>query len=182
MGTAQVRVKRTFNNGRFYPPKTKTARRKIDLAPQLLNQLAEWKAYCPESRLNLVFQNGNGTPINASNLYNRIYIPAIKKAGVTRLKFHTLRRLLPAFSLTRGKTSGIFSAQMGHSKVSTTLVIYSHLMNTENPESDRRPGNNIFLDFGSKTVVNLVEGKSEALKALPVKHAPVAQLDRAADF
>lgn len=35
----QIRVERTFNHGKFYEPKTRTSRRKIDLAPQLLTQL-----------------------------------------------------------------------------------------------------------------------------------------------
>ena len=33
----QIHVNRTFNHGRFYEPKTKASRRKIDLAPQLGN-------------------------------------------------------------------------------------------------------------------------------------------------
>jgi len=71
----QVYVKRTFNHGRFYEPKTKASRRKIDMAPQLVAQLKKWKLACLPNTLDLVFSNGKGNPINANNLVNRAFYP-----------------------------------------------------------------------------------------------------------
>ena len=184
--TAQLEVKRTFNHGRWYPPKTKTSRRKIDLAPQLIFQLAEWKRFCPPSERNLVFPNGFGRPINSSHLYNRIHVSAIERAGVARKTFHSLRHTFTSILIDQGESITYIQRQLGHSKASTTLDIYSHLFKNENPDAAKKLGNTIFgqLDMGgSKMVAN--EGSSE--KALAVTgwnhyNAPVAQMDRAADF
>jgi integrase len=40
---SQIHVKRTYNHGPFYDPKSKASRRKIDLAPQLVKALKEWR-------------------------------------------------------------------------------------------------------------------------------------------
>jgi len=50
----QVYIRRSYNHGRFYEPKTKTSRRKIDLAPELIAALKRWKIQCPVSELELV--------------------------------------------------------------------------------------------------------------------------------
>jgi integrase len=41
--------------GRFYFPKTKTSRRNVQLAPELVAELRRWKLACRPSRLGLVF-------------------------------------------------------------------------------------------------------------------------------
>lgn len=56
----QVYVNRTYNHFCFYEPKTKTSKRKIDLAPQLVTQLKKWKLACPPGDLDLVFANQRG--------------------------------------------------------------------------------------------------------------------------
>jgi integrase len=160
-GMAQVQVKRSYNHGRFYIPKTKASRRRIDLSPQMLNQLAEWKRHCPETEFNLVFPNGSGNPINSSNLYNRVYLPAIEKAGIPRLTFHSLRHTFASVLIDQGENIKYIQAQLGHSKASTTLDIYGHLMKTENPEAARKRGDLIFIDFGSKMVADSMEQISE---------------------
>ena len=71
--------------------------------PQILNQLAEWKKHCPESDENLIFPNGNGKPINASNLYNRVYLQALEKAGIPRLTFHALRHTFASILIDQGE-------------------------------------------------------------------------------
>src|SRR4030042_5996392 len=57
----QVYVRRTYNHGRFYEPKTKTSRRKIDMAPELIQELKRWKIACPVGELDLVFPTEIGT-------------------------------------------------------------------------------------------------------------------------
>jgi integrase len=125
----------------------------------MLNQLAEWKKQCPESELNLVFPNGRGNPINCSNLYNRVYLPAIEKAGITRLTFHALRHTFARILIDQGENIKYVQSQLGHAKASTTLDIYGHLMKPENPEAAKKRGNLIFVDFGSKMVA--IEGPKD---------------------
>jgi integrase len=160
---AQIQIKRSFNHGRFYQPKTKSSRRRIDLSPQMLNQLAEWQRQCPESSDNLIFPNGKGNPMNCNNLYNRVYLPAIEKAGVPRLTFHALRHTFASILIDQGENIKYIQSQLGHAKASTTLDIYGHLMKQENPEAAKKRGNLLFLESGSKMVA--IEAPKESRNA-----------------
>jgi integrase len=140
----------------------------------MLNQLAEWKRHCPESELNLIFPNGRGNPINCNNLYNRVYLPAIEKAGIPRLNLHSLRHTFGSILIDQGENIKYIQSQLGHAKASTTLDIYGHLMKKENPEVAKKRGNLIFVDFGSKMVA--IEGlkidqNAESLNSKPCAHS-----------
>ncbi len=99
----QVHVKRTFNHGEFYEPKTKASKRKIDMAPQLVVQLKEWKLACPTNAFDLVFPNGKGKPINANNLVNRAFYPALKQVELPKIRFHNLRHTYASLLIDQGE-------------------------------------------------------------------------------
>ena len=61
---SQVIIRRTFQHGRFYEPKSATSRRKIDLGPTVMTQLKKWKLACPPNDLDLIFPNDEGKPID----------------------------------------------------------------------------------------------------------------------
>jgi integrase len=54
---SQLHIRRTFNNGRLFTPKTATSKRKIDLGPTVLMELKKWRIACPKNDLDLVFPN-----------------------------------------------------------------------------------------------------------------------------
>jgi integrase len=140
----QVAVNRTFNHGRFYAPKSRYSKRKIDMVPQLVSQLKEWKLACPKSELDLVFPNAKGNPIDANNLLNRVYNPALKKANLHRMRFHDLRHTYASLLISQGENPKYVQNQMGHSSIQVTYDIYGHLMKSENPESATKLGNTVF--------------------------------------
>jgi len=150
----QIQVNRTFNYKRFYEPKSKTSRRKIDLAPQLIAQLKEWQLACPPNKLDLIFPNGEGNPINDSNLRSRIFDPALKKAKIPKIRFHDLRHCYASLLIDQGESPKYIQMQMGHSSINVTFDIYGHLMKDSNQEAASRLGNTIFGESGSKTVAN----------------------------
>ena len=151
--TGQAQVSRTFNYKRFYEPKSKTSKRKIDLAPQLVAQLKEWQLACPPNKLNLVFPNGEGKPIDDSHLRNRVFNPALKKAKIPKIRWHDLRHCYSSLLIDQGESPKYIQTQMGHSSINVTFDIYGHLMKDSNQEAATRLGNAIFGD-GSKTVAN----------------------------
>ncbi len=153
----QIHVKRTFNYGRFYDPKSKTSKRKIDLAPQLIAQLKAWQLACPPNNLDLVFPNGEGKPINDSNLRSRIFDPGLKKAKIPKIRFHDLRHCYASFLIDQGESPKYIQTQMGHSSINVTFDIYGHLMKDTNQEAATRLGNAIFGN-GSKTVAKQQKG------------------------
>jgi integrase len=151
--SSQAQVKRTFNHGRFYEPKSRTSQRKIDLAPQLITQLKEWQLACPPNKGDLVFPNGEGKPIDTRNMVQRDFLPALKKAKIPRIRFHDLRHCYASLLIDQGENPKYIQAQMGHSSINVTFDIYGHLLKDSNQEAATRLGNAIF-ESGSKPVAN----------------------------
>jgi integrase len=148
----QVHVCRTFNHGRFYEPKSKSSRRKIDLAPQLVTMLKEWKLACLKSDLDLVFPNEEGKPLSPINMVKRKFEPALKKAKIDRIRFHDLRHTYASIQIDLGENPKYIQNQMGHASINVTFDIYGHLIKTENKEAAKRLGDAIFEESGCKMV------------------------------
>ena len=64
----QLHIRRTYNHCRFFSPKTKGSIRTIDLSPAVIRELAKWKLASLPNKLDLVFANDVGKPIEAGNL------------------------------------------------------------------------------------------------------------------
>jgi len=148
----QVHIQRTFNNQAWYDVKTETSNRKIDLGPAMMTALKKWKLACPPSKLDLVFPNKAGGPINHNNLINRHFNPALKAAGLPKIRFHDLRHTYASLLIEQGENIKYIQSQLGHSSPTVTLNIYSHLMKPVNQEAACRLENAIFETFGSKMV------------------------------
>jgi integrase len=150
----QVHIQRTFNNGAWYKPKSKTSNRKIDLAPGVLSELMKWKDACPPGELNLVFPNAEGKPICPSNMFRQHFLPAIKKSGIPQIRFHDLRHTYASILIEQGENIKYIQSQLGHSSPTVTLNVYAHLMRPVNQEAARRLENSIFQTTGSKMVAD----------------------------
>ena len=111
----QIGVNRTFNHGRFYAPKSKYSKRKIDMVPQMIPQLKEWKLACPKTELDLVFPNANGKPIDANNFLSRVFKPVFKKAKLPQVRCHDLRHTYAILLISQGENPKYIQNQMGHS-------------------------------------------------------------------
>jgi len=98
---AQLHIQRTTKRGKFYAPKTAGSVRRVDLGPALLAALKRWKLACPSSDLGLMFPNEAGNPIEHHNLMQRYFLPALKAAGLPRIRFHDLRHTNPPASAWR---------------------------------------------------------------------------------
>jgi integrase len=128
----QIRVTRGYYRGTMGSPKTKCSRRTVPL-PDALKQALEHlhhKAHSPEE---LVFHTSKGTPYNDSNLLHRDLKPAGRKLAMPWLNWHTLRRTHATLFQVAGGSLRDAQAQLGHSKMSTTLEIYTLPM----PEQQR---------------------------------------------
>ena len=86
--TGQFHIRRTFKEGRFQEPKTRTSYRRLSLPAFLLKELKVWRLACPNSPYDLIFPNLDGKPMSHSNLMTRGFHPALKRAGIRRVRFH----------------------------------------------------------------------------------------------
>jgi integrase len=156
--TSQIHIQRTFNKRRFFPPKTKTSNRKIDLGPTVLTELKKWKLACPQNELDLVFPNEAGEPINYSNMVRRHFLPALKAAGLPRIRFHDLRHTNVSLRLEEDQKIKYIQVQLGHSSPTVTLNVYAHLMKPTNQAAACRLENAVFGESGSKMVAEMKKG------------------------
>jgi integrase len=139
----QIHIQRTFNEGAWYKPKSKASKRKIDLGPAMMSALKEWKVACPPSELDLMFPNEAGKPINHSNMLWRHFFPALKKAGIKRIRFHDLRHTYASLLIEQGENIKYIQSQLGHSSPTVTLNVYAHLMKPTNQEAASKLENKI---------------------------------------
>jgi integrase len=77
---------------------------------------------------DLVFPNSVGRPLDAPNLVKYWFYPLLERAGLPRLRFHDLRHTAATLLLSRGINPKVVSEMLGHSHVSVTLGIYSHVL------------------------------------------------------
>ena len=117
---------------------------KVDLGPGMLTDLKKWKLACPKSKLNLIFPNKLGSPINHNNLVNRYFKPALEAAKLSKIRFHDLRHTYASLLIEQEKNIKYIQNQLGHSSPTVTLNVYAHLMKPINQEAAIRLENAIF--------------------------------------
>jgi integrase len=136
-----VRVRRTLTRSDkgfvLGEPKTKKSRRTIRLTAgavhalrgHLSRQLEEMERmrslYEPGG---LIFATETGTIINPSNLRNRSFKLLLRRARLRPIRFHDLRHTCATLLLSKDVNPKVVSEMLGHSSVSLTLDIYSHLL------------------------------------------------------
>ena len=77
------------------------------------------------SEEDLVFQTRNGTPLNDTNLLHRHLKPVGGKLGMPWLSWHVFRRTHATLLQVAGASLKDAQTQLGHSKMSTTLEVYT---------------------------------------------------------
>jgi len=80
-----------------------------------------------ENELELVFPNEAGKPIDGMNLYHRIFVPTLKRAGLRHVRFHDLRHSYAAALISAGENPKWIQRQLGHSSIQVTMDICGHL-------------------------------------------------------
>jgi integrase len=87
----QLFVRRTYKDGAYHEPKTASGRRRIDVPASLIAELRVWRLACPKGDDDLVFPNLDGNAMSPANLVHRGFEPALRRAGLRRIRFHDLR-------------------------------------------------------------------------------------------
>ncbi|MGB9868215.1 MAG: site-specific integrase [Bacillota bacterium] len=117
-------------------PKTSRSRRTIYLCQTALAALRKHRVRQAEERLKageawqdwgLVFTTEIGTPLSPSNVRNRSFHKILKKANLPRIRFHDLRHTCATLLLAQGVHPKLVQEQLGHSEISVTLDLYSHV-------------------------------------------------------
>jgi len=120
----------------FREPKTKRSRRQIALSPSLAIVLWEHRLKQehagkllgkPLESADLVFSHPDGRPIRPDSV-TRAFPEIAESVGLRGVRLHDLRHAHATILLQQGVNPKIVQERLGHSSVSTTLDIYSHVL------------------------------------------------------
>jgi integrase len=138
--TITVRRSLAWVDGRWerVEPKSRAGRRIVPLPPMAADLLA-WHRLAQErdrsllgsswrgSEWNLVFTTSVGTPLEPAGLL-RQFQAVLSTAGIRRVRFHDLRHSAATFWLAARIPARVVADMLGHSQVSLTLQVYSHVL------------------------------------------------------
>lgn len=120
-------------------PKTDRSQRQVTLAPIAVTALRRHRALQAQERLrlgaawqgdDLVFTNEIGRPIDSAALARLAFRPLLQRAGLPQMRFHDLRHSAATLLLQEGVHPKIVSEMLGHTRIGTTLDLYSHVTPT----------------------------------------------------
>jgi integrase len=136
-----LHVSQRCYRGQMDTPKTKNSKRSLPLPPPCVETLKRHRAkqQTPDDP-GLVFQTSNGTPYGDTNILHRELKPAGKKIGAPWLSWHTFRRTHATLLQFVGGSLKDAQAQLGHSKLSTTLDFYMFEIPAHQREAVQRLG------------------------------------------
>ncbi len=143
----------------FAQTKTEGSSQSVDLTPACLDALQAHKARQAEEKLqagehyrdlDLIFATPGGTPLNDRNVTERVFHPALKKAGLRRIRFHDLRHTCASLLINQGESPKYVQRQMRHASIEITFDRYGHLFPDANREAARRLDATLFGAQGQK--------------------------------
>jgi integrase len=124
----RVWVRRSIGLGGVKRPKSTKSVRAIALTPTLARELeAHWKESSFKRDEDFVFASMHGTPLDGRNVIRTVFEPALARSGLSRMRFHDLRRAFAFLLIAQGAHVKYISEQLEHASVQITLDRYGHL-------------------------------------------------------
>lgn len=112
-------------------PKTKTSIRKISLPPTLVEILKKHKAKHYSNEYVCTLEDGH--LITPSSL-NHKFKDILQENNLPSIRFHDLRHSHASLLLYQGVQPKMISERLGHSNISITMDLYSHIYEATNKE------------------------------------------------
>jgi integrase len=158
-------VRESVFEGKFQPPKTQRARRTIPLGPRAVKVLKEHREMASRREPgDLVFGNRKGEPFRESKLLTRVLQPAAVEAGLGRVTWHQFRHIHSSLLNDLKVPVKIAQEQLGHASISTTLGIYTHVVDASHRRALEAVEDRLFVE----SVSNCLESAERLETATPV--------------
>ena len=122
---------------RLTPPKTRRSLRGVRLPHSAVQALLRHRELQDAERAKsngswqirgLAFPKALGGYAVYTNLVPRHFKPLLKRSGLPSIRFQDLRHTCATLLFTRGVHPKVVSEVLGHSSVSSTLDVYSHMI------------------------------------------------------
>lgn len=147
-GTIMIRfsLQRIEGELKLVEPKSAKSRRTIAMPAISVNALRAHRARQLEERLvagsvwqesGFTFTTPVGTPLDGPNV-SRHFHRTLKKAGMSRQRFHDLRHTAASLMLVQGIHPRVVMETLGHSQISLTMNTYSHVIPVLKQEAARK--------------------------------------------
>jgi integrase len=139
-----IRVEHAYSRQELRRPKTDSGIRSVPLFPsadaafrELAARAVERGRYAPDE---LVFGSMRGTPLQPSNVRQRVWDPAMRLARLASegYRFHDLRHTCVSRLVAAGADVKLVQAVAGHANPLITLKRYSHLLDARVTEAAER--------------------------------------------
>ena len=124
----------------FNDPKTPSSRRTVPLPYGLVKLLSEhMTAQFEKGHSELVFTTRAGDPAHQRVIVQEAFKPAIRRAGLDeKTRLYDLRHTHATLLLLAGVHPKVVSERLGHSSISITLDVYSHVLPNMQQEAAER--------------------------------------------
>ncbi len=144
---SRVFIREVLQGNRFLPPKTEKSRRAVDIPVSLTEELKQHQTrQCIELEQNphgLVFTNSNGMPLQSKAVTQRMLYPALKRAELPPVGFHSLRHSYVSMLINQGENVKTIQALVGHASAKMTWDVYGHLFEGETKKAVSRLETNL---------------------------------------
>ena len=148
VGTLAVRE--SVFEGQFQAPKTQRALRTIPLGPHAVKALTEHRDRVARSGAeDLVFGNRKGKALRESKLLTKVLQPAAKTAGLGRVTWHQFRHIHSSLLNNLKVPAKIAQEQLGHASITTTLNIYTHVVDASHRQAIEAVERELFVILDS---------------------------------
>lgn len=137
--TIQIRQALTRHDGAYHlaEPKTDRSRRTVPMPALVVDHLRAHRTRQMEEQLfagaqwegqswGLVFATTSGAPLSQAVVTHQ-FQAVLKKAGLRHQRFHDLRHCAASVMLSAGTPMRVVQEVLGHSDMSTTANLYSHV-------------------------------------------------------
>lgn len=111
------------------PPKSAASRRAVEIPTFVVDALVDHMGNEPGAeRSAVVFPAPGGGVLRNSLFRERQWVPALRKAGLDRLRIHDMRHTAVALAIATGAHAKALQARFGHASIAVTLNTYGHLL------------------------------------------------------
>ena len=93
---------------------------------------------------DLIFATGSGRPLSPNNILRRWVWPACHEAHLARATWLTFRRTYSSWAHDKAVPAKVVAQIMGHSKVDTTLNVYTQVLDGSTRVAADRVGAELF--------------------------------------
>ena len=130
----------------YLAPKTQGSKRTVPLTPDTTALLADYLAVHPRAAEpsaplfpgmpSAGHPNGDWlNPLRHGTFYQKVFKPAVVRAGLAPVKFHALRHTYASLCVAAGLPALQISRFMGDTSVTITLSVYAHLFPDDHSEA-----------------------------------------------